>query len=96
MKFTQNRHQSEPVRVTPYAGVWIEIGEGDTTNTVNSSLPTRECGLKSTIFKNCRNVTKVTPYAGVWIEIHFAIAYVSAITVTPYAGVWIEIRETFI
>ena len=26
-------------RVTPYAGVWIEIGEGDTTNTVNSVTP---------------------------------------------------------
>ena len=25
--------------VTPYAGVWIEIGDGDTTNTVNTVTP---------------------------------------------------------
>ena len=25
--------------VTPYAGVWIEMGDGDTTNTVNTVTP---------------------------------------------------------
>ena len=61
-------HEESEV-VTPYAGVWIEIGEGDTTNTVNRSLPTRECGLKSPQSCICIYDRTVTPYAGVWIEI---------------------------
>ena len=36
------------VTVTPYAGVWIEIIDETPVKTVERSLPTRECGLKST------------------------------------------------
>ena len=33
--------------VTPYAGVWIEIHKKSTMVRTGTSLPTRECGLKS-------------------------------------------------
>ena len=33
-------------RVTPYAGVWIEIAKDVVNNAIHMSLPTRECGLK--------------------------------------------------
>ena len=33
--------------VTPYAGVWIEIFRSTGRRHKYSSLPTRECGLKS-------------------------------------------------
>ena len=32
--------------VTPYAGVWIEIFSDIVNDKDNTSLPTRECGLK--------------------------------------------------
>ena len=32
--------------VTPFAGVWIEIGTSKTIIVVIGSLPSRECGLK--------------------------------------------------
>ena len=34
------------MRVTPYAGVWIEIVVFANITTTVESLPTRECGLK--------------------------------------------------
>ena len=37
---------------------------------VNSSLPLRECGLKSIIYMSAHAHVIVTPLAGVWIEIH--------------------------
>ena len=36
--------------VTPYAGVWIEIDTLIFLRTLTRSLPTRECGLKSSGF----------------------------------------------
>ena len=55
--------------VTPYAGVWIEIAPCRPFQWSGSSLPTRECGLKS--YKDVSSSSNwcVTPYAGVWIEI---------------------------
>ena len=55
-----------------------------------TSLPTRECGLKSALRGQINNYG-VTPYAGVWIEITKEFVNVADIPVTPYAGVWIEI-----
>ena len=60
--------------VTPYAGVWIEIRETSQSSNKCSSLPTRECGLKS-VSKPAKYYTfNVTPYAGVWIEINGKMA----------------------
>ena len=78
-------------KVTPLAGVWIEINTTATKFLLTLSLPLRECGLKftETAAKLGRDI--VTPLAGVWIEINKVEAIKNAITVTPLAGVWIEI-----
>ena len=55
--------------VTPYAGVWIEILYALIRFIISLSLPTRECGLKSSGFSSDASTVIVTPYAGVWIEI---------------------------
>ena len=55
--------------VTPYAGVWIEIGMDASARVNAASLPTRECGLKLVQKIHPNTVLVVTPYAGVWIEI---------------------------
>ena len=45
--------QTGTVRVTPFAGVWIEIRAEITNITTKvTSLPSRECGLKSVERKN--------------------------------------------
>ena len=58
-------------KVTPCAGVWIEIlflnyAWGPWT----TSLPVRECGLKYLCYKYILTRNFVTPCAGVWIEIN--------------------------
>ena len=55
------------------------------------SLPSRECGLKSTWSLNTRDGEWVTPFAGVWIEMAHPYTYRHCLSVTPFAGVWIEI-----
>ena len=57
------------ITVTPYAGVWIEIRTRFERFGSVTSLPTRECGLKSQMFRDFSTLLTVTPYAGVWIEI---------------------------
>ena len=79
-------------RVTPFAGVWIEIAfRAASASAAFLSLPSRECGLKS---NSCGTVAFgliVTPFAGVWIEMITFFATLSFAYVTPFAGVWIEI-----
>ena len=57
------------MRVTPYAGVWIEMVITTAKVNILSSLPTRECGLKLRTGSQTHIPYPVTPYAGVWIEI---------------------------
>ena len=79
--------------VTPFAGVWIEISlTSRTRNCRMSSLPLRECGLKSEQRYKHRRMVQVTPFAGVWIEIFYQICQVDSMVVTPFAGVWIEME----
>ena len=57
---------------------------------MSTSLPVRECGLKSHHgLAHCKSAN-VTPRAGVWIEINDKIGGVPLDDVTPRAGVWIE------
>ena len=56
-------------KVTPRAGVWIEIGTWRPSETTRPSLPVRECGLKFAVFAASIYTPVVTPRAGVWIEI---------------------------
>ena len=79
-------------KVTPLAGVWIEIGTGGKRGTESPwSLPWRECGLKSIRLRWQLLWKAVTPLAGVWIEILPKKEITLTIGVTPLAGVWIEI-----
>ena len=56
--------------VTPLAGVWIEIpARPKDIAWVSTSLPLRECGLKSVLSVLSPIKFPVTPLAGVWIEI---------------------------
>ncbi len=81
-------------KVTPCAGVWIEIlflnyAWGPWT----TSLPVRECGLKYLCYKYILTRNFVTPCAGVWIEINVSKRVAISGSVTPCAGVWIEIQK---
>ena len=76
-------------------GVWIEIGH--VTNSAvppASSLPSWECGLKSSLSTTTLLYLIVTPFVGVWIEISSMIFVVLMIPVTPFVGVWIEIYHS--
>ena len=57
------------VPVTPFAGVWIEIGSHINSVVPPRSLPSRECGLKFAFATATAISPVVTPFAGVWIEI---------------------------
>ena len=81
------------MKVTPFAGVWIEIWERMKSITQKKSLPSRECGLKSADTLDLEMVYRVTPFAGVWIEILGSKCDPSPKWVTPFAGVWIEISR---
>ena len=56
-------------KVTPHAGVWIEISGPTRWTAPARSLPTRECGLKYKALAIAQIPGHVTPHAGVWIEI---------------------------
>ena len=64
------------------------------SSTVNTSLPTRECGLKR-LFFHIAKLLLVTPHAGVWIETGLRNLGRNGGIVTPHAGVWIETRASF-
>ena len=82
------------MKVTPRAGVWIEIGEKEGKADVDYvSLPVRECGLKSGFGLRHLGGGHVTPRAGVWIEMICGEYGLSVKLVTPRAGVWIEIMS---
>ncbi len=79
-------------RVTPLAGVWIEIATGIANKLVfDESHPSRVCGLKCCICSTAESQFFVTPLAGVWIEIISDASEEQYQDVTPLAGVWIEI-----
>ncbi len=76
--------------VTPLVGVWIEILAVSKPNSLVSSLPLWECGLKyskENLFQCCQ----VTPLVGVWIEMTSTWQHLRTKKVTPLVGVWIEI-----
>ena len=81
------------ISVTPLAGVWIEIANSCASESISTSLPLRECGLKFFGCQNPRWRKSVTPLAGVWIEISCMRTTKAPARVTPLAGVWIEIWE---
>ena len=86
-----SKNKAIPPRVTPFAGVWIEIFLVSAVLTPVMSLPSRECGLKSPNRHLNPDLILVTPFAGVWIEIPIKLSGQIGDFVTPFAGVWIEI-----
>ena len=80
-------------RVTPYAGVWIEIRNIWTDPATNTSHSLRGSVDWNHTFICIICSIIVTPYAGVWIEIMSNRVLCSVSSVTPYAGVWIEISK---
>ena len=46
LKSEDNVIETEPNRVAPYAGAWIEIYSVSNNRSISQSLPTRERGLK--------------------------------------------------
>ena len=59
----------------------------------NSSLPTRERGLKEMLKLVHIARGKVAPYTGAWIESALTTASYLAASVAPYTGAWIERRN---
>ena len=75
-------------------GVWIEIAEQYLKGYENVSLPSWECGLKSSWVPGKYSGKTVAPFVGVWIEI-IAVwkMMVQEKAVAPFVGVWIEIQR---
>ena len=84
------------IKVTPFAGVWIEMSMWERIIGIIASLPSRECGLKCCVICAECNICVVTPFAGVWIEIRETCLCFYSGVVTPFAGVWIEITKDFV
>ena len=65
------------VRVTPYAGVWIEIRLATLYRCQNRVTPYAGVWIEieQYILTKFKNI--VTPYAGVWIEIYVSLYPVS-------------------
>ena len=82
--------------VTPLAGVWVEIICGASLGYNQTSLPLRECGLKSYIIITFQCHIVVTPLAGVWVEISVIGLSFGNERVTPLAGVWVEMSSPVI
>ncbi len=55
--------------VTPLAGVWIEIPQGNLATAPNSVTPLAGVWIEIEISNINKEITEVTPLAGVWIEI---------------------------
>ncbi len=56
----------------------------------NSSLPSRERGLKSNTDDSGTEDGTVAPFAGAWIEIVVLSSKNCSAFVAPFAGAWIE------
>ena len=91
LKFQGLRCLCSPDSVTPFVGVWIEIGQPQLQIHFHSSLPSWECGLKYNSNKQRDRRSEVTPFVGVWIEICEPSHACELNLVTPFVGVWIEI-----
>ena len=67
-------HGKVTKRVTPFVGVWIEIGfTSFVFRKATGSLPSWECGLKSLGYGFSTEADDVTPFVGVWIEIFLLV-----------------------
>ena len=80
-------------RVTPLAGVWIEMVSDKAKRTGRKSLPSRECGLKSENREKGGRRQWSLPSRECGLKYNpYALVEGNA-AVTPLAGVWIEITS---
>ena len=79
--------------VTPFAGVWIEIGSFDYNTAIRGSPPSRGCGLKLDMLPTAYWVDGSPPSRGCGLKFKEIIARLNRYRVTPFAGVWIEIKS---
>ena len=77
--------------VAPLAGAWIEIFNASCLFSCNTSLPSRERGLKYILLFLHSVRHNVAPLAGAWIEIIIFWCSAECTFVAPLAGAWIEI-----
>ena len=80
-----------PHRVTPFAGVWIEMCICLQKSTASSVTPFAGVWIEIDVIHYKYTSRIVTPFAGVWIEIQCHHLSSPFPHVTPFAGVWIEI-----
>ena len=70
-------------RVTPFAGVWIEICNYTVKLQVRSVTPFAGVWIEISICSSFITTNYVTPFAGVWIEILFLVELFSLSTSLP-------------
>ena len=77
--------------VAPHAGAWIETYiRRPVGASLDTSLPTRERGLKRFRLRRIRHHPQVAPHAGAWIETAAGLREAFGPGVAPHAGAWIE------
>ncbi len=82
------------IAVTPFVGVWIEMFVFVTPCTVPDwSLPSWECGLKSTKDEYEEKIMLSLPSWECGLKSTYTGSAEWAIGVTPFVGVWIEIMS---
>ena len=91
MKSVQVPGYETALPVTPGAGVWIEIELLPPTADGLTSLPVRECGLKSMVLLAHPNPIPSLPVRECGLKYLLEALDAEPVTVTPGAGVWIEI-----
>ena len=69
----------------------MKFKKPDNEPEIEESLPSRERGLKSVIYRYGEGGATVAPLAGAWIEISTHRHTHSPPLVAPLAGAWIEI-----
>ncbi len=91
IEITPQNSYPEERPVTPFAGVWIEIIPNIITISSITSLPSRECGLKSSC--NCAGALFASslPSRECGLKFRCLLHPWCLLYVTPFAGVWIEI-----
>ena len=93
---TKTEVKTEPHRVVPYVGTWIEINGSMTSVSTRSSR-----SLRGNVDRNNLNrpfifaCFHVVPYVGTWIEIALLKVVKNHVRVVPYVGTWIEITKSF-
>ena len=75
MKYQHLRHGCFD-RVTPYAGVWIEMTKKSEETSIYNVTPYAGVWIEMIDTTGVLTTHTVTPYAGVWIEIVYTVVII--------------------